>query len=127
MSGLPAAKQPTAVVRPSRFTVSCLPERNINTSLFEITIEERGQLDGTTRWAVCRLGQCLNRRGRWDYEMNPSSRTDRWIAGHRFDFDTALRLAKKAAPLITVNGVTVTDAIARSKEQQAAGQVGGTA
>lgn len=109
---------PEVTVRTTRYTMSCLPDDDINSGLFSITVEERGQIDGTTRWAVCRLGQCLNRRGRWDYEMQPSSRTDRWIAGHRFDLDTALRLAEKAAPLITVNGITVADAVARSKEQQ---------
>jgi hypothetical protein len=111
---------PEATARPSSYTVSILPERNIDTHLFEIRVEERGQIDGTTRWAVVRMGYCLNRRGRWDYEMLPSSRTDRWIAGHRFDLETALRLAKKAAPLITVNGFTVADVLAqieaRSKE-----------
>lgn len=107
---------PEVIARPSSYTVSILPERNIDTHLYEIRVEERGQIDGTTRWAVCRMGQCLNRRGRWDYEMLPSSRTDRWIAGHRFDLDTALRLAKKAAPLITVNGWTVADMLNRTKE-----------
>lgn len=107
---------PEVTVRPSSYTVSCLPKRDMDTHLFEIRIEERGQIDGTTRWAVCRMGYCLNRSGRWDYEMLPSSRTDRWIARHRFDLETAIRLAKKAAPLITVNGHTVAEALARTKE-----------
>jgi len=106
---------PEVTVRPSSYTVSCLPRRDMDTHLFEIRIEERGQMNGTTRWAVCRMGYCLNRRGRWDYEMLPSSRTDRWIAGHRFDLATATRLAKKAAPLITVNGFTVADMLNRLK------------
>lgn len=118
MTGPAADTRPTEpTVRATRYTVSLLPEGDINANLYEITVEERGQLDGTTLWAACRMGRCLNRRGRWDYEMQPSSRTDRWIAGHRFDFDTALRLAKKAAPPITVNGWTVADALNRSKEQ----------
>lgn len=108
---------PAVTVRPSRYTVTCLPSGGINSALYSITVEERGQLDGQVLWSACWMGQCLNVKGQWDYEPIPSSRTDRWIAKHRFDLDTALALATEAAPLITVNGLTVADALARSKEQ----------
>jgi hypothetical protein len=53
---------------------------------------------------VVRLGDCLGIDGTWDYEAQPSSREDDWLDRHRFDLDTALDLAVKAAPDIVVNG-----------------------
>lgn len=117
MSGQPDTQQPEVSVRPSRYTVSALPGGGINGHLCSITVEERGQLDGEVLWSACWLGRCLNAQGRWDYEPIPSSRTDTWINKHRFDLDTTLALAKKAALLLEVNGITVAQAIARSKEQ----------
>lgn len=63
------------------------------------------------RWAVLRWSRCLGADGEWDYESIPSERTDEWKATHRFDLDTALRLAQEAAPKVTVNGWTVAAAI----------------
>jgi hypothetical protein len=70
---------------------------------FEVTVEWRG--DG--RWAVMHMGYCLGLDGDWEYESIPSERRDEWLATHRFDLDTALRLAREAAPEVTVNGWTV--------------------
>lgn len=113
---------PEATVRPSSFTVSCLPQRDLNTHLYEITVTERGGMDGEIRWAVCWMGRCLDAKGRWDYEPIPSSRTDKWLAKHRHDLDTALRLAKAAARLVEINGITVTDAFARAQARSARGE-----
>jgi hypothetical protein len=107
-----ATAQPEATVRPTQYTVSCLPEGDINASVYTITVEYRG----ADRWAVTRHRQCLAVDGTWDYEMWPSEREDEWLAAHRFDIDTALRLAREAAPLITVNGHTVAEALARHQE-----------
>lgn len=60
----------------------------------------------TGRWAVRRMGLCLGADSEWDYEPLPSSREDDWLATHRFDLDTALALAVKVAPRVTVNGMT---------------------
>lgn len=43
------------------------------------------------------------------------SREDDWLAAHRFDLDTALKLAREAAPHVTVNGRTVADALTRAE------------
>ena len=89
----------------SRYTVTATAGTDpVNDHLFEITVEQAYQMDGTELWAVRRMGRCLNRRGEWSYEPIPSSRTDRWLRAHRFDLETALRLAEKAAPKVTVNG-----------------------
>lgn len=93
----------------TRYTVNLLPETDPHGHVFEITVEYRG--DG--QWAILRHGWCLSQSGEWDYELRPSEREDEWIAAHRFDLDTALRLAKEAAPSVTVNGLTAADALAR--------------
>lgn len=99
----------TAYAIATRYTVNLLPETNPHGHVFEITVEYRGH--GT--WAILYHGQCLSQDGEWDYELRPSEREDEWIAAHRFDLDTALRLAMEAAPGVTVNGITAADALAR--------------
>lgn len=49
-----------------------------------ITIEERGQRDGSVRWVVNDAGFVLNARREWEYEPLPSSRGDDFIARTRF-------------------------------------------
>jgi hypothetical protein len=99
----------------TRYTVSLLPETDINAHVFEITVEYRGH----GQWAVLRHGWCLGHDGAWDYELRPSAREDEWIAAHRFDLDTALRLAKEAAPGVAVNGLTAADVLARNATREA--------
>lgn len=95
-------------------TVSLLPEDHIDRSIFEITVEYRGG----GRWAVLH-GQhfCLGTDGDWDYEMRPSERAHEWLATHRFDYDTALALARQAAPDVTCNGRRVADVAARGEAE----------
>lgn len=95
-------------VTPTTYSVSILPMDHREHGHFEVTVEWRGN----DRWAVLHSGYCLGADGEWDYERRPSSRTDEWLASHRFDLDTALRLAKDVAPGITVNGWTVEWALA---------------
>ena len=106
---------PEAIARPSQYTVTCLPDRDQNTHLYEITVAERGGRHGQIWWAVCWMGRCLDAEGEWDHEPIPSYREDDWLAAHRFDLDTALRLAKEAARRVEVNGFTVADAYARAQ------------
>ena len=99
----------------TRITVNLLHESAApDAHVFEITVEYRGN----RRWAILRHGQCLGADGTWDYELRPSEREDEWIASHRFDLDTALRLAKEAAPGVTVNGLAAADALARSAARE---------
>jgi hypothetical protein len=95
-------------VRVTRYEVSCIPQENINALHFTATVEWRGH----GRWAVLRLGECLGADGEWDYEPRTSAREDDWLDTHRFDLNTALQLAKEAAPKLTVNGWTVDDVLA---------------
>lgn len=110
--------QPEPTVQATRYTVNCLPEDGIDSHVFEITVEYRGR----GLWAIKRHSQCLAADGSWDYEMRPSEREDEWLATHRFDLDTALKLAKEAAPKVTVNGFTVADALRMAQQREEAGR-----
>ncbi|MET9957463.1 hypothetical protein ABZ135_38750, partial [Streptomyces sp. NPDC006339] len=77
---------------------------------FTINVEARGN----GQWAVSRHRQCIDANGNWSWESIPSERTDEWLAQHRFDLDTALNLARKAAPHLVVNGHTAIDAYHRT-------------
>lgn len=88
----------------SRYTVTAAPETADLGSLYDIEVDRAPQMDGTVKWAVRWNGRSLHRSGRWDWEPIPSSRTDRWLKSHRFELDTALKLAEKAAPQLVING-----------------------
>lgn len=105
----PVEPAPKAEVRATRYEVSLLPEDDINYPFYAIAVEARGN----GRWAVVRHKRCLGPDGAWSWESIPSEREDDWLATHRFDRDTAIRLAKQAAPTVTVNGITAAQAAAR--------------
>lgn len=94
-------------VRATTYTVCALPLNDEDAHPFWITVEWRGD----DRYAVCRSRRCLGADGEWSWESIPSEREDEWIATHRFDLDTALRLAEGAAPHVSVNGKTPADLI----------------
>lgn len=109
------------------FTVSAVPATVPNADLFTLTVEARG----SDIWAVRHIRNCLNAEGEWDREPGPGERDDHWLARHRFDLNTALRLARAAAPHVTVNGSTVGDALRLAQEMRrarsaAAGPAAGT-
>lgn len=110
-----AANVPEAKAKATNYTVSCVPEGDINRSHFTLNVAYRG----SDKWAVIDVPYCLSADGTWEFEHTPSERTDEWIASHRFDLDTALRLAKDHARLMTVNGHTVTDALAMGQKREA--------
>ena len=97
-------------VQITQYTVSALPESHMEADIFAITVEYRG----ADRWAVLRGTRCLAADGTWDFEPNPSSRTKEWRDSHRFDEQTALRLAREAAPKVAVNGWTAERVLAEA-------------
>lgn len=101
---------PVATCQPTEYEVSILPEGDINRLVFTITVQYRGD----QRWAVTRHGSCLGADGTWDFGIKEYDRGDTWLDAHRFDLDTALRLARAAAPHVVVNGHTATDAYHRT-------------
>jgi len=46
----------------------------------QLTVEFRGLTDdGKMSWAILDSGNCLNKKGDWEYEPYPSSRTDAFL------------------------------------------------
>ena len=103
--------QPEPTVQATVYEVSLLPEGDINRLSFTINVEYRGG----DRWAVVRSRQCMNAAGEWSWESIPSEREDDWLAEHRFDLNTALRLAKEQAPKVVVNGMTALSVYRRTR------------
>lgn len=94
-------------IRSTEFTVNALAEDDINAPAYEIRVQHQG----AGRYAVIRHGdECLGEDGTWDIGVKPYGRDDNWLDAHRFDLHTALRLAERQAPLVTVNGYTIEDA-----------------
>lgn len=118
MTSTPETATPEPIVRPVEYSVNCLPEDDLDGYAFDLTVRYRGE----GRWAVQRgEHSCLGADGEWTQGVKPYDRGDEWLAAHRFDLDTALELAKKAAPLVTVNGYTVADAMAMRERRDAEG------
>lgn len=99
---------PDPTVQAIEYAMNCLPDDDLDSHLFEVRVQYRG----AGRYAVIRGGDlCLGADGTWDHGVKEYDRGDTWLNAHRFDLDTALKLAKEQAPLVTVNGHTVTDAL----------------
>lgn len=104
---------PEAIVQAVEYTVNCLPDDGFDSHVFEIRVQYRGN----GRYAVIRHGSCLGSDGTWDQGIKEYDRGDAWLDAHRFDLDTALKLAKEQAPYVTVNGFTVTDALTKQQKR----------
>jgi hypothetical protein len=89
------AKPIEPTVRVSAFQVTAHPNPD-HEDAHRVTISV--EHTGPGRWAARWYGRCLGKRGQWSWERRNSSRTDRWLSAYRHDLDTALALAKKAAP-----------------------------
>lgn len=104
------AATPAPTVRPTKFAVSCVPADNVNAHHFTVWVEDRGR----GMWAVTDGAFCYDANGDAEYEPIPSERDGEWRAKYRFDQETAITLAKRIAPTLTVNGYTVADALAKA-------------
>ncbi|WP_328920670.1 hypothetical protein OG911_28110 [Streptomyces sp. NBC_00208] len=105
---------PDVTVQAIRYEVSLLPEDDVNRHVFTIEVEYRG----AARWAVTRHGSCLGVDGTWDFGVKQYDRDDEWLNAHRFDVDTALRLAREAAPHVVVNGQTAIEVYRRTHPEE---------
>lgn len=127
----PEPVTPAATVRPVAYAVSCLPEDDVNARHFTLKVEYRG----AGKWAVTDGFDFLSRSGGWSYgyswrdgRQEPETDSDfrevaegqeAWRAAHWHDLDTALELARQHAPLMTVNGHTVAEALNRTHTRKA--------
>lgn len=66
----------------SKYTIDGDPRR---AGSDDIHIERAKQMDGSVKWAVRRMGDCLNKQGEWEYEPMPSSRDHDFLERCRFD------------------------------------------
>jgi hypothetical protein len=69
-------------------------------------------------WAVRRGASCLSRSGEWAYEPSPSSRTDEWLAEHRFPLGGAIERALAVVDGLRLAGMTAAEADAKWGEEQ---------
>jgi hypothetical protein len=98
---MPEQSGPEPQVRVTRYTVTCVPPDAVpDAHVWALYVEERR--DG--RWVVSN-GFCewIDTAGVWQ---------DRPYDQCLHDLDTALALAREAAPKVTVNGRTVPEALA---------------
>lgn len=69
-----------------------------------ITVENRGPARGDPHgpdlFAVCCLGECLSRTGRWRHEPRPSEMTESFRRCTRFPYDEAIIRAERAACIL---------------------------
>jgi hypothetical protein len=113
----PGIPEPT--VLPTTYVVSCLPEGHDDRFTYTVRVQYRG--DG--RYAV-RFGlRFYSTDGTWEYEPDfdeDSAAEALWLKAHRFDHDTALRLARELASTLTYRGLSVADVLATTDSRPAA-------
>lgn len=96
----------TPVVQATRYTVNCVPaELTPDAHVFALQVNRKR--DGL--WVVTDGSSTLRADGTWSDEYGQHG----YGAAYRHDLNTALELAKQAAPKVIVNGLTPAQAIAR--------------
>lgn len=73
---LPGERRPAPAAGDAQISAYALPDGT--------RVERAAQPDGAYLWAVRRNGDCLGRDRHWSYEPLPSSRSQEWLALHRF-------------------------------------------
>lgn len=118
---------PEPTVRVTQYSVCALPDGIPDRDMFTITVEPRGD-----SWAIKRgEHRTLGADGQWSWgyawpggDREPASDAEwddyhaghtLWLAEHRFDEETAIKLAKEAALHISVNGWTIERVLAREE------------
>lgn len=93
----------------TELSVSVLPEDHRERSLWTVKVVWRSP----DLYAVEHGGYVLNTDGEWEYEPQPSSRDDEFKARTRFNYLTAYAAACHWARLVTANGMTAADVLAK--------------
>lgn len=101
---------PEVTAQATRYVVSLLPEDDINWKFFLLCVDwRRDGYPGEGRWIVHDGHRGCDSQGLPSTEKNSAP---------RFDLDTALAIAKKAAPHVVVNGHTALDAYRRTHPEE---------
>lgn len=108
-------------VTATTYTISCLPDDQVDGSRWTITVryvggwEYREPCPADQQWVVEHHGYYLDRDGGW---WSPPCTAEQWRR-HRFSFEDAMRLAKEYAPKLEINGLTVADVLERRRKRAA--------
>ena len=100
--------------RVTRYAVSALPEDHEAYGAFLVEVAARGG----DRWAVTHNRMCANVDGTLSYESLSSSRTDEWLAEHRFTRVRAFTVALTVVNRLRVNGFTVAQVLADEHREE---------
>jgi hypothetical protein len=87
-------------VEVTSYRIALLPHEHPMRGFAAITV----RLCDSGRWQVDRLGFLLDVQGRWE---QAGKHTREWREEREFDLETAIRLARAAAPLVLVGDSTV--------------------
>ncbi|WP_329376169.1 hypothetical protein [Streptomyces sp. NBC_01483] len=87
-------------VEVTSYRIALLPHGHPMRGFTAITV----RLCDSGRWQVDRLGFLLDVQGRWE---QAGKHPHEWRAEREFDLETAIRLARAAAPLVRVGDSTV--------------------
>lgn len=105
----PAYTPETPTVRPTQHVVVPSyynhPRAGVDRDAFLLTVSRRNY--DTDSWAVTRHRKVLTVDGQWEYESQPSSRTDDFITRTRFPEAVALELAVGVVDTLSINGRTL--------------------
>lgn len=105
--GSPLSTEPfpeRVTVRALEYAVTAIPvkwQEHYDASSWSVRVCWRGPGD---RWAVMWMGECYDAQGNYEYESNPSSRTDEFKQLFRFGLDDAIEIAKVLALKVRING-----------------------
>ncbi len=102
--------------RVTEYQFSCLPQDGSARcwgGVFDVHVQWSGIGE---LWAVRCNGRVYDVDGAEEYEPIPSERDDEFLARFRHDQETAMRVAARVAPTITVNGTTAEQAARDLKE-----------
>ena len=114
-------EQPAVTTTATTYSVSCLPDDQVDGGTWTITVrfiggwEYREPRPADQQWVVEHCGFYLDRDGGW---WSPPGLAERWHE-HRFSFEDAMRLAKEHAPKLEINGLTVADVLERRRKRAA--------
>lgn len=106
------------IITATEYTVSVLPLDDINGYHFSLVLTRA--TDG--RWSVrqqVRRDFYLNAKGKWDQDPGPE-RSKKWVDAHRFDLETARRLAEAAAPRHELNRTVAGDLVGQEPPAETA-------
>jgi hypothetical protein len=101
---------PEPSVQATGYLVSCLPEGHDDRWTFTVQVRYSGHGLFAVKHGIRHYGA----DGIWEYEPYFDEDDDAeaaWLAAHRFDHDTALRIAREQAPRLTYRGRSVAEVL----------------